>query len=362
MLFLSLDFKFDTTMKYVIMITLCFLVLSCGGANIDQSTVLNPTNPIGGKREALINTSEKENIGELAGLKSKIKGFSAPEDIESMMTFLTSDELQGRDTGSEGIAKAADFIQNIFEENNIKPYFESYRDTLDNYSEDAAYNVVGYLPGKDPLLKNEVVIIGAHYDHIGLLGGNVDDNIANGANDNASGTTTVLQFAKYFGNLKGNKRTIIFALFTAEEKGLMGSKHLADKLKDKNIDLYTMLNFEMVGVPMVNKNHSLYLTGYELSNLAEVSNKYAKKNLVGFLPKAKEFNLFRRSDNASFHDAFYVPSQTYSSFDFTNFGEYHKVGDEASLMDYMFMATIINETIPMLTGIINSSIKEVKYN
>ena len=73
---------------------------------------------------------------------------------------------------------------------------------------------------------------------------------------------------------------------------LIGSKQLAEKLKNENIELYAMLNFEMVGVPMVDKDHSLYLTGYELSNLAEVSNRYANKKLVGFLPKAKEFNLF----------------------------------------------------------------------
>ena len=90
--------------------------------------------------------------------------------------------------------------------------------------------------------------------------------------------------------------------------------------------------------------------------------RHAAKNLVGFLPKAKEFNLFRRSDNAPFHDEFNVPSQTFSSFDFTNFGEYHKVGDEASLMDYEFMATIVNETVPMLEGIINAPVKELKYN
>jgi Zn-dependent M28 family amino/carboxypeptidase len=231
---------------------------------------------------------------------------------------------------------------------------------LANY-EGTAYNLVGYIPGTDPKLKNEFIVLGAHYDHIGLISGQTADTIANGANDNASGTTTVLELARYFGNAKENKRSIIFALFTAEEKGLLGSKHLAEKLRDKNIDLYAMLNFEMVGVPMVDKDHSLYLTGYELSNLADISNGYARKNLVGFLPKAKEFNLFRRSDNAPFHDIFNVPSQTYSSFDFTNFGEYHKVGDETSLMDYAHMATMVNEVIPMLKGIVNSPVKELKY-
>ena len=341
-------------MKHICIVLFSFLMLSCGSTKVDQSTVLNPTNPKGLKGSILSETKATTTNDNLEGVESTIFTKTTSKDIEATMVFLTSDELQGRDTGGEGISKAADFIQKMFEENNIQPYFTSYRDTLQNYSDGVAYNVVGFLPGTDEKLKNEFVLIGAHYDHIGLISGNTDDSIANGANDNASGTTTVLEIAKHFGKMKGNKRSVIFALFTAEEKGLVGSKHLAKKLKAENIDLYAMLNFEMVGVPMVNKDHSLYLTGYELSNLAEVSNGYAHKNLVGFLPKAKEFNLFRRSDNAPFHDEFNVPSQTYSSFDFTNFGEYHKVGDEASLMDYNFMATIVNECIPVLTGIIKS--------
>ncbi|TLP78781.1 M28 family metallopeptidase [Maribacter sp. ACAM166] len=350
-------------MKHLSIVLFSFLVLGCGAAKIEQTTVLNPTNNLKEVRgEVVPNPTESKDNSETNALKSTLEAFSTPEDIEKIMVYLTSNELQGRDTGSEGISKAADFIQNVFEEHNIKPYFSSYRDSLVNYDNGTAYNVVGYLPGTDSKLKDEVIIIGAHYDHIGLLSGQIGDSIANGANDNASGTTTVLEFAKYFGKVKRNKRSIIFAMFSAEEKGLLGSKHLANKLKEENINLYAMLNFEMVGVPMVDKDHSLYLTGYELSNLAEVSNAYANKKLVGFLPKAKEFNLFRRSDNAPFHDVFNVPSQTYSSFDFTNFGEYHKVGDEASKMDFIYMATIVNEVIPVLTGIVNSPIKEIKYN
>ncbi|WP_405395476.1 M28 family metallopeptidase [Maribacter sp. Asnod2-G09] len=349
-------------MKYISIVLLSTLILSCGGAKVDQSMVLNPTNPKGEKGTVLSESTVEKTEDKVGMTTSKMKGSTLPGDIEKIMTFLTSDKLQGRDTGSGGIAMAADYIQNVFENNNIQPYFTSYKDTLENYSDGVAYNVIGFLPGTDEKLKNEFVLIGAHYDHLGLISGDSNDKIANGANDNASGTTTVLEFAKYFGEHKNNKRSIIFALFTAEEKGLVGSKHLAKKLKTENIDLYAMLNFEMVGVPMVDKGHSLYLTGYELSNLAEVSNGYAAKNLVGFLPKAKEFNLFRRSDNAPFHDEFNVPSQTYSSFDFTNFGEYHKVGDEASLMDYEFMATIVNESVPMLEGIINAPVKELKYN
>ncbi len=70
-------------------------------------------------------------------------------DIEEIMVFLTSDELQGRDTGSEGIAEAAEFIQDIFKKNHIEPYFSSYRDTLTNFEKGTAFNMVGYLPGTD---------------------------------------------------------------------------------------------------------------------------------------------------------------------------------------------------------------------
>lgn len=350
-------------MKFIITVLFSFLILSCGGTKVDGTTSSNQSNNATVASGGVVqDESFGQNNIESKSLISEPKVFSTPADVEKIMFFLTSDELQGRDTGSEGISKAANFIENIFQDNNIEPYYGSYRDTLANYEDGTAYNLVGYLPGTDQKLKDEFVIIGAHYDHIGLLEGQIGDNIANGANDNASGTTTVLELARYFGQHKNNKRSLIFALFSAEEKGLLGSKHLADNLKEENIDLYTMLNFEMVGVPMVEKDHSLYLTGYELSNLAEVSNSYANKKLVGFLPMAKEFNLFRRSDNAPFHDVFNVPSQTYSSFDFTNFDEYHKVGDEASRMDFIYMSTIVNEVIPVLTGIVNSPTKEVKYN
>ena len=120
-------------------------------------------------------------------------------------------------------------------------------------------------------MKDEYILIGAHYDHIGIIDPENGDNIANGANDNASGTISVLELARYFGTHKTNKRSLIFALFSAEEKGLLGSKHLAKKLKEEDLNLYTMLNFEMTGVPMNQKDYTVYITGYEMSNLAEVS-------------------------------------------------------------------------------------------
>jgi Zn-dependent M28 family amino/carboxypeptidase len=274
------------------------------------------------------------------------------------MDFLASDALKGRDSGSPGLEKAADFIETLFESNGVLPFFESYRDTLSNF-EGITYNMVGVVPGTDAELKGEFILIGAHYDHIGEIAPHNGDAIANGANDNASGTTAVLELARYFGKMNSNKRSLIFALFSAEEKGLLGSKHLAKKLKDQDLPLYVMLNYEMIGVPMVNKDHLVYLTGYEMSNLPEISNAHAGEKVVGFLPKAKEFNLYQRSDNYPFHQAFSVPSHTFSTFDFTNFAHYHGVGDEVQEMDFGHMAVVVNKMIPIVEGIANATEKEI---
>jgi hypothetical protein len=140
------------------------------------------------------------------------------EEVAETLKYLASDELEGRETGTKGMEKAADYLEQFFKKNNVKPYFSSYRDTLSNFK-GTAYNVVGYLEGTDPVLKNEFVLISGHYDHIGLDKKGVDgDFINNGANDDASGTTAVAEMAKYFSVSKSNKRSVLFVFFTGERK------------------------------------------------------------------------------------------------------------------------------------------------
>jgi len=374
-------------MKKILSFLVVMLLVACGTSKINQDVTLvdRPVYKMGQSvnKSQAPNTAIKEKLAdemvetpepvdeadtlvpadEGQTVKRKVnknKGLANKEGIGEIMTFLTSDDLQGRDSGSEGIEKAAQYIETVFKNNNVEPYFDTYRDVLSNY--DNAFNVVGFVEGTDAKLKNEFILVGAHYDHIGIIEAKDGDDIANGANDNASGTTTVLELARYFGNVRSNKRSIIFALFSAEEKGLLGSKHLAKKLKAANLNLYTMLNFEMVGVPLVGKDYFMYVTGFEESNLAGVCNLYVGSNLVGFLPQAKEFNLFERSDNFPFYNEFKVPCQTFSTFDFTNFDHYHQVGDEAELMDYSHMATVVNRSISILDGVANSLTKMIKLN
>lgn len=283
-----------------------------------------------------------------------------PGEVKAMVSFLASDELMGRDTGSEGINTAATYIENEFKALGITPYFDDYRDTFKMEGVDA-FNVVGYIEGSDTTLKDEFIIIGAHYDHIGEIAAVDGDVIANGANDNAAGTSAVLALAKYF-STKKTKRSILFVAFTAEEKGLLGSKHLANRLKENNFKLYTMFNLEMIGVPLINTEHQAFLTGYDRSNLAEIMNTYAGKNLIGSSEVAKKYSLFMRSDNYPFYDVFNAPAHTVSSCDLTNFDFYHHVHDEIDKLDYTFMANLINALAPVIEKTANASTNEIQLH
>lgn len=281
--------------------------------------------------------------------------------VQAYLEYLASDELQGRDTGTPGIEKAAQYIENIFKKNHIKPYFKTYRDSF-KVKELTGYNIVGFIEGNDPILKNQVIILGAHYDHIGFGKKVENDSIANGANDDASGTSAVLAMAHYFATKGNNKRSLMFALFSAEEMGLLGSKHLADKLKSNGLNLYTMIEFEMIGVPFKDRGYGAFVTGHDLSSMASVLNAYIGSTFIGKSDVAVQYDLFKRSDNYSFYTAFNVPCQTISSCDLSNYDYYHHVDDEADKLDYKHMTNLVNTMIPAIQSICNDPKKNIKMN
>jgi aminopeptidase-like protein len=281
-------------------------------------------------------------------------------EVSDFLKYLSSDELEGRETGTKGIEKAAVFLEDYFKKNNVKPYFSTYRDTLTNFKS-PAYNIVGVLEGTDPVLKKEFVVLSAHYDHIGLEKNKKGDVINNGANDDASGVTVVAQLAKYFSETKSNKRSLLFVFFAGEEKGLLGSKSLVQKLKKQDFNLYAQLNIEMVGVPM-KRDYLAYITGFDKSNMAEKINEYTGKKTIGFLPKEAEYKLFYRSDNYSFFEAFGKPCQSISTFDFENFDFYHHVSDEFKVMDIPHMTAFTQALIPAVTQISISPTEEITMN
>ena len=279
----------------------------------------------------LVIISCKTEKPDLTHIREAIKA----EETKNILFTLASDEMKGRDSESGGYANAAAFVSTYFQQHNIQPFYPAYRDSLLTDSL-WSYNMVGSIGKYDPAKKT--VLIGAHLDHIGVKE-REGDRIFNGANDNASGATAVLQIARFLAQ-KEWKQNLVVALFADEEKGLKGAYNLAERMKSENVDLAYMVNFEMLGITLSSGKNQVYMTGYKLSNMAEKMNA-VYPNFVQFLPQAKEYNLFRRSDNYAFYEAFKVPAQTLSTFDFKNYDYYHKAGDEAEKMDIEHMNTVI---------------------
>lgn len=199
-------------------------------------------------------------------------------------------------------------------------------------------NVVGMVEGTDPQLKNEFIIYSAHYDHVGI--GKPDetgDEIYNGARDNAVGTTTVLSMAENIAKYP-TKRSALFILFTAEEKGLLGSQYYVEN-------------------PLLPLNKMVYCFnsdngGYNDTSITTVvglGRTSAEKNIKDAASAFElnaiddpnpEMGLFNQSDNFHFAEKG-IPAPTFSlgfrSFDGDVTKFYHQPGDEADTLDYDYL-------------------------
>jgi len=281
----------------------------------------------------------------------EVQKFIQLEETRDILFTLASDDMKGRESSNGGYQMAADFITNFFDENGIEPFYPEYKDSLQT-KEVWSYNVVGRVGSFDN--EKPTILIGAHLDHIGINEENQEDPIFNGANDNASGSTAVLQIAKFLATKKWNQN-ILVALFADEEKGLQGAAHLAERLKQEGVNLSYMVNFEMLGATLTTGENQVYMTGYNLSNMPQKMNAYAPE-FVQFLPEAKQYNLFKRSDNYSFYKIHNIPAQTLSTFDFKNYDYYHKAGDEAEKMDITNMNQVISTSAYILAKILEEEV------
>jgi Zn-dependent M28 family amino/carboxypeptidase len=159
-------------------------------------------------------------------------------------------------------------------------------------------NVVGILPGTDPVLKNEYVVVSAHIDHVGV-GTMSGDAIYNGAMDNASGIATLIETAAAAAATKGFKRSVIFLAVTAEEKGLLGSRYFAGKPTVPAASIVADLNTDMF-LPLFPLK-SLIVQGLEESDLAGDLRKTARPlGIEVYSDPEPERNAFVRSDQYSF--------------------------------------------------------------
>jgi len=189
-------------------------------------------------------------------------------------------------------------------------------------------NVIGVLPGTDPSLKAEAVVLGAHYDHLGRAGGVVHP----GADDNASGTAVVLGLARAFAAIGGAPRTLVFAFFSGEEIGLLGSAHYARHAAVPLDRTVAMLNFDMVG-RMQNRRMEIggVASGAGLRALATAAATTSARDDV-----ALEDDPFAPSDQASF----YAAGVPVLFFHTGSHDDYHRPGDTADKINGAGMADV----------------------
>lgn len=225
----------------------------------------------------------------------------------------------------------------IINENNIQPI--------------ALSNVVGIIPGKSK--PAEYVIFSAHYDHIGIIKAEDQDSIANGADDDASGTTAMISLAQYYKKQNSNERTLIFVAFTAEEIGMFGSKYFSAHVNPDSV--VAMINIEMIGKEAKFGPNSLYITGYDRSNLGALMQQNLSGSTFKFYPDPyPQQNLFYRSDNAVLA-ALGVPAHTFSTSQMDKDKFYHTVKDEVGTLDIDNIKSSIEAIALGAAGIVNGS-------
>lgn len=211
-------------------------------------------------------------------------------------------------------------------------------------------NVVGILPGSGPD-NDQYVIFSGHYDHLGVRKPDArGDSIYNGANDDASGTTAVILLAKYFSRIHANKRTLVFAAFTAEEIGEYGSQYFSSQFDPDKV--VAMFNIEMIGSPSKWGDNSAFITGYERTDMGKILEKNLTGSVFHFYPDPYPTqNLFYRSDNASLARKG-VPAHTISTTQIDIDKTYHTPEDEVSTLDLKNMAEIIKAIALSSTSIV----------
>jgi hypothetical protein len=286
-----------------------------------------------------------------------------PSDPYAYMEILAADSMEGRRTGTEGAARAARFIARRFLEagldaagdsgffqrvpmslvegrsGRVRPRLLEGWAAYDSLPPDARVveaNVVGILAGSDPELRDEFVLVTAHYDHVGI-GRAVDgDSIYNGADDDASGTAALIWIAETLVRSDTRPaRSIVFAAVTGEEMGLLGTRWFITDPPIRLDRTVANLNIEMIARPDPEVGPGrAWLTGYEHTTMGEM---LAAAGLPIDPDPRPEENYYRRSDNIAFARQG-IPAHTLSTFG--SHREYHTPDDESELADPEHMATI----------------------
>lgn len=294
--------------------------------------------------------------------------------------------MEGRRTGTPGAHRAADFLASELARYGIEPAGNdgSYLQTVpmaritdetsngprerlvmeidfDDWDElppesilMTESNVIGVIRGSDPDVANEAIVIGAHFDHVGIGtavadAAGVPDSIYNGADDDGSGTVAILEIARDLIQGDAPRRTVVILLSTGEEMGLLGTRYYISRPVIPIHQTVANLQIEMIGRPddAVGGFGKAWLTGYERTTMGDQLSAAGSP----IVPDPRlEQNFFFRSDNIAFA-VLGIPAHTLSSFGLH--ADYHQPSDEIELIDFDHMAALVDAAVEAVRFLAN---------
>jgi len=275
--------------------------------------------------------------------------------IRAEMDFLASDALRGRGSATPDERSAAEYAAKQFAAMGLSPGGENggYLQTLalpnplpkmaqyvlqnlDHSPRTATTNVIAILRGSDLKLRNQVVLLTAHIDHLGMAAVRSGDFIYNGANDDASGCIAVLELARALTSGKPPRRTVVFALFGSEELGGFGNAGFLAHPPVPLGSIVANIEFEMIGWPdAAVPAGDLWLTGYNRSTLGA---ELAEHGAALVADPHTDENFFQRSDNYALAKSGII-AHTISSFGLQPM--YHHPNDDIAHIDFALMTHAI---------------------
>lgn len=281
--------------------------------------------------------------------------------VAADMTYLTADELHGRGSATRDEHLAAQFAASLFESFGLVPGGDNGSflqkaslpnplpeqvakrlSRLEQVRRTETWNAIAILKGQT---QDEAILLTAHLDHLGIGPEVNGDSIYNGADDDASGTTAVLELARALSQGPRPRRTIVFALFGSEELGGFGNRYFLEHPPVPLSQLVANLEFEMIGRPdPAVPAGDVWLTGWERSNLGPELARHGAHIAADPHPKEK---FFERSDNLALAKQGIV-AHTVSSFNLHK--DYHQPSDELSRVD-----------LPYMTGVIQSMVRPIVW-
>jgi hypothetical protein len=297
----------------------------------------------------------------LLSLANRVEAQHSPEPPRLLddIRFLTDERLEGRMTGSPGADSAAAYLARRFSQVGLQPAAGGWFQSFSVGAETAAArrapsgglvgkNVIGILPGHDPVLRNQTVVLGAHYDHLGRGGfGSLEPDstglVHNGADDNASGAAALIQVAARLA-ASPPARTVVFIAFSGEELGLLGSAHYVKQPVYPLGRTLAMVNLDMVG-RLRDGRLIVYgaRTAKEFPALLDSLNWYAGFDLK---PQGDGFG-------PSDHSSFYAAKRPVLHL-FTDLHEdYHRTTDDWQKVNYDGLKRVADFSLGLVTALAN---------